>query len=373
MIGPMRINTTKIMKRKPSVAEECLNNILTCENSRSYFCTNINGKYEITNESVRSFVINKLYDIVSSKVAKMDVEYKEILKTKGDYKKYKYFASIEETIKQLKGMINEGEIGIDAGGAMRPIFDAHENLCKDTHVFIDAFRFDIGSVKQYYLAVISSIIYSLGYIITSLINYNTRDGKVEFKLIYKNENILNKNLPHNMYVVMQQFNDDCNSENIKATVNTYKNKKPASARESLEMYGEQVEHEDALLTIAAIIGGIIMLPSIIRYIIYFFMHSKIKLSEYLEQQALFLELNVRRLKNTGTTDKKVIAEQEAIIEKLRAFAVKLSGDKYRVEKEVDREISQEDRVIVKESDDEAKKESKGESSDDSYDDSDILL
>ncbi len=116
-----------------------------------------------------------------------------------------------------------------------------------------------------------------------------------------------------------------------------------------------MRHEVAIpLVLAGVAIGLIMLPAIIRYVIYFFMYSKVKLADYIRTQAFFLELNAKSAKKSGV-DEKYISKQEEYVQQLRDFAAKISADKYATEKIVDKEIAAEDKQVVRDSDDDTRK------------------
>ena len=339
--------------------EDTLNDILTNERSRSFYTTVVteSGKPELTNEGVKSFVLDKLYSIVTQKISKMDVEYQDILKSAGNYQKYRHFQSIDDTVKGLNDLIkNTDKLDKVNVTQLNEIFDCHSNLIKCTKDFSDAFKFNVGTVKQYYLTVVASLIYATGFIVTSMIDYEQRNGNVNYDIVFKNENILERGLPKNMLSIIHQFNEDVRNKVISKSVSMQKNTK--LTRESAT----------AIAIGTAVAVGLVALPALIRYAIYFFMHSKIKLAEYFEAQAAFMELNIRKLEASNIKDKeKIIEKQKKSVEKLLQLAAKISADKYSAEKETQKEIEAEDKQVVKDSDDDAKKQES------QFNDSDILL
>jgi len=357
-------------KPKPEVWTEDFMQILTNEKSRSFFCENVDGKLTVTNESVKSFVLEKLYELVSKKISQLDPDYQEILNTKGDYTKYKYYAIISQTVKSLSSLIKEqkGKMSDISTYQLEEVFKAHDNLVKNVKSIKDAFTYDIVVVKQYYLVVVSSIIYSLGFVVSTMIDYERRDAKVPYDLIFKNVNIMERGLPKNMMSTIQMFNTDIQKGAIIKTVNTMKNKKPSAM---VQKEGAKVSMEFGITTATAlwvgvgIISIIILLP-LIRHLIYFFLHTKVRLSEYCEQQANYLELNIRALRSQGA-DPKIIEKQEKAVKKLQDFAAKLSGDIYNTQKKVDSDIQDEDRDVVREAD------RKEKDSGDDLSDSEVVL
>ena len=349
-------STGAVARNKPTVEtesgsltwENALNDILTNEDSKSFFTSAVGntGKLEITNESVKSFVLDKLYNIVTQKISKMDVDYQEILKTNGQYSKYKYFNSIDETVKLLVDLIKNANEKLDRQSIMQlnEIFNCHANILASEKVFMDAFKFNVGVVKQYYFTVVASLIYATGFIVTSMIDYEQRNGNVNYDIVFKGQNIMERGLPKNMLEIIRQFNEDVKNKVIVKTVTVQKTKKVTKESVSLAVVG-------------AVTVGLLALPALIRYVIYFFMHSKIKLAEYFEAQAAFLELNIRKIKgsNMNPAEKeKLIQKQQVYVDKLQNLAAKISSDKYVAEKEATKEIESEDKQVVKEADEEAK-------------------
>jgi hypothetical protein len=356
--------------KKDIINEEALLEILTNESSKSFFCETINGKLTVTNESVKTFVIDSLYNIISTKISKLDAEYQEIGKSKGDYKRYAHFTSIDETVKALSDLVKEQSSAIspDAQYHLNTIFKAHDNLVKHAKEFKDAFTYDIAAIKQYYIVVIASIIYATGFIVSTMIDYERRNAQIAYDIIFKNVNTLERGLPKNMMATLSQFNSDIRDNKVFKTVNVLKNQKPKAA-----IRREDASYEDFGTGVAVVTAGIIALAvllPLIRHAVYFFLHTKLRLSEYFEQQAAFLELNIRALK-LKNTDSKIIKKQEKAVKTLYEFAAKLSGDKYETEKAVNSEISKEDKEIVSDADKKAREDEDSVQPD--FDESDIML
>ena len=89
--GIAKDKSKKIVNESSTLWDESFNSIFTNEDSRSFFTSMESGKLMVTNEGVKSFVLDKLYNVVTAKISKMDVEYQEIMKTAGSYSKYRNF------------------------------------------------------------------------------------------------------------------------------------------------------------------------------------------------------------------------------------------------------------------------------------------
>jgi hypothetical protein len=100
-----------------------------------------------------------------------------------------------------------------------------------------------------------------------------------------------------------------------------------------------------IMGIKAILGCVIPL---LRSITYFFIHSRVKVSDALAIQAQFLEANANQLKYSDDNmdedrKKKVIARQLKIAEKLRTWSNRLSIDSKKAQKEAERDTENEKR------------------------------
>lgn len=100
-----------------------------------------------------------------------------------------------------------------------------------------------------------------------------------------------------------------------------------------------------LMGIKAILGCVIPL---LRSITYFFIHSRVKVSDALAIQAQFLEANANQLKYSDDNmdedrKKKVIARQLKIAEKLRNWSNKLAIDSKKAQKEAEKDTEKDKR------------------------------
>ena len=100
-----------------------------------------------------------------------------------------------------------------------------------------------------------------------------------------------------------------------------------------------------LMGIKAILGCVIPL---LRSITYFFIHSRVKVSDALAIQAQFLEANANQLKYSDDNmdedrKKKVVARQLKIAEKLRNWSNKLAIDSKKAQKEAEKDTEKDRR------------------------------
>jgi hypothetical protein len=101
----------------------------------------------------------------------------------------------------------------------------------------------------------------------------------------------------------------------------------------------------SLIAIKSLLGCAIPL---LRYITYFFIHSRVKMSDTLAIQAQFLEANASKLQysDVDMTDdkkKKVIDKQIKLAAKLKKWSNKLAIDNKKSEKDAQSDMSKEDK------------------------------
>lgn len=337
---------------------DLIENMCIAEESKSYYAITREGKTVMMESSVKNIILEKLYNLVRDKITKLDPSFQEIYKSNGDITKYKHYTTLDNTIKVINNICNEQKINLSF---LNHVNELYNNLLKNKNLLEDAFRYDVSIVKHYYTMCVSSFIYILSYITSTMIDYERKMEHIDYKVIFNQINIRNNGIPENMQNLIIAFNNDIKSGSIKKSIENMKKVKPSTDSEA----------DAVLITLAvvfSVIATLVIAVPLIRYTISFFLNLKLKIIDFIEEQEAFLALNIKRLK-AQNADKTIVEKQEVWLEKLKSFAAKLSGEKYIAEKKTEKEISDENKVVVKEADSEAK--SSGETS--TPKDLDILL
>jgi len=101
----------------------------------------------------------------------------------------------------------------------------------------------------------------------------------------------------------------------------------------------------SVATSAVVVGTLVAITPVIRELIYYMYHMRMSVSEYLDAQAQFLELNANSLRyndNKSTQGKKktVVSNQERIAKKIRDWSHKFRIKSDTSEKQARKDVSQ---------------------------------
>jgi hypothetical protein len=174
-----------------------------------------------------------------------------------------------------------------------------------------------------YNALVAACVISTSSIIASYMDYAKRIDTIEFKIINTKSN------PGSLCIEnLERFNKSVASGEFSKAINAI------VKSDNMRAVGESV-----VAVTTGIILGIIGIVGGLRYLVHFFYYSRMKLSEYLKIQAMFLELNRNNLKanaNGLPAEKrnKIIDKQQSLINKLLSLSDKIKVNSTMTEKKV---------------------------------------
>jgi len=296
-------------------------------------------------KSIKNIILEKLLKLVSDKIVLLDNDFRDIAKCQGDITKYKNYKLIYDSIKVIT------ELAKQQNALNLPVVKdtilLSENLVKYTKDLKDAFSYDIQPIMHYFTMGVASMIYALTFITTTMIDYERKEGILSYQQVFVKIDSINKGLPKYILQNIEMLNRDLTTGSIKKAVTEAKNYKGSATTEDPDPTLVKI------VTGILIAAAILVSPAIIRWVILFFVNLKIKLREFIDEQSNFLEANILMLKDKNT-DPNIIKKQEEYVTKMKNFSARLAGAKYVAEKDTERQANDEDKVIVKEADQEAK-------------------
>lgn len=248
--------------------------------------------------------------LFNSALKKSHVDFDDIPSSKGDITKYTGYKSMMNSLSQLRQIASTSNMKIPE---LDIIEKAISNVIAYRDVFEKGFKLGKDFIILQYNTVVAACVISTSSVIASYVDFVKRIDNVEFKIINT------KGSAGNICIdSLKTFNKTVASGDFAKVTN------------SVIKTGviESVTVASALAIGAGIIGGSILLVTIIRHLIFYFHYSKQKLSDYLELQATFLEMNKNNLtaKGNGMSPdkvKKVMDKQEKLIQKLMSLSDKL--------------------------------------------------
>ena len=271
-------------------------------------------------------MVTKLFD---SALKRAHVDYGDIPKSNGDITKYSGYANMVESIEVLKKLQEQNKTKIPE---LDIVDRAIGNIVANRNLFETGIKLHKDFAIMLYNTLVSDCVIATSALISSYIDYIKRIDTVEFTIINKKTDVGDIQIQS-----LARFNASVASgEFAKAMnfINKNDNKKIVSEDAASILAGATAlaaKIGGIILIPVAIIAGIVVLVQIIRLGVFYFQESKMKLANYLEMQAMFLELNKNNINAQGynvpaSKKKEILAKQQKLIDRLRNISGKLTAD-----------------------------------------------
>lgn len=265
--------------------------------------------------TVTDETLTRMLKFITDKYNSLD--FSEIEKSAGDIRRFKYREVILENAKILYTIY---QTSTDSGAkkyldVVDAVNQVMEYLDDRRDQFGTLYKAGNGIVQLLYTSMVSACIYSIGALISCTIRFVTTEQDTDCQVLYdeipgsisqihiKNILSISKDLP-----AVSKLLDEFSKSTTRAAM-----------AESVTL--------GAGVAAALVIGGIILLiPRIIvliREVIYSIYYSRVKTSEMLATQIDLLNTNIESLE-AGRGNKKVIARQKKIVQKLQKWQNKVS-------------------------------------------------
>ena len=264
--------------------------------------------FALTEAELNNVNNNMVAKLFKSAIDKSYVDFDDIPESKGDITRYKGYKTMTDTLTTIGDIASRSNIKL---AELDIIQKAISNIIAYREQFEKGFKLNKDFIILQYNTLVAMCVESTTLLMVSLVDYVKRVDKLEFTVVNSKINIggicitnLDK---FNKTVANGDF-----SKVIGAVIKT----------------GAQGFTGMSIAIPAAIIVGSILLVNIIREAIFYFYQSRMKLSDFLKTQALFLELNRNNLEANAAglpaaKKNEIIKKQEKLIVKLRTLADKI--------------------------------------------------
>ena len=288
----------------------------------------LTGLHEEDQSKVLMALTAKLYDQIMNKVD--DIDYGEIPRTKGNITKLSNYENMRECISVITDLFKEYK---QDSAPIDTIRDALDNLVKRSDVFQKAFMVKAEFPIVVYDTIALSVVESLSLMISTCIEFikSPTDDCVDMIL---NNVAVSKTYRHLLFDNLKKFNMSCNNGDVDKAINFMLD----NAKNNF-LGGVGV-------VAGAIVGlGIVMnIIPILRELIYFYYHGRVRFSDYLSVQADLLQINaynVEHNKSLGTTEerKRIANRQLKVVDSLRKVSNTIAIDSATAEKKATVEIT----------------------------------
>jgi len=285
----------------------------------------LNRLNEAEQVEISDKLITKLYQTMLEKYKFVD--FGDIPETKGDITKLPQFQTLRDSI-DLLGELKQ-KAGIVHLAQLDTINTALHNIEHYKNKFMLGFSQDISLIQVLYNTISASIIAGVNILIYTMVDFvKTPGGDFNAALEIQKRS-------HSSDFLLLENLDKFNANVQKGEINKFFD----------TMLNAEKFIGASVATSAVVVGTLVAITPVIRELIYYMYHMRMSVSEYLDAQAQFLELNANSLRyndNKSTQGKKktVVSNQERIAKKIRDWSHKFRIKSDTSEKQARKDVSQ---------------------------------
>lgn len=279
--------------------------------------------------------LTKMMKFITDKYNSID--FSEIEKSAGDIRRFKYTEMIHENATTLRNIYSAST---DPGAAKYiEVTDAITSVLKllseNAQEFTTLYKMGNGIIQLLYTSLVAGCLYSTGTLVSNTIRFITLEGETDCQVMFDE-------IPGTIKHI-----------HIKNILSASKNRKDISELvhrmmiQSKRGVNESVTISGGAIAALAIGGIIFLIPKIIimiREIIYSIYYTRVRVSDMLSMQEQLLRVNIESLES-GRGNKKVIARQKKIADKLEKWKNRIAVKMDTVDKAVKTQKIKEDKSM----------------------------
>lgn len=248
-------------------------------------------------------LVQNLYRVISNRKG---IDFGDIPDSKGDIERVKYYENTIQSLDVLEELFRKNNImepGIEVVrksiGFMK-LYKPH---------FCNGFKYKHDFIMIMYNSLVMAIIDATCVMISSYMEFI-----ISSEPDYTLNHVITKQRSSVSFENLKSFNTVCENGNM-GQIMSYMIKEQKNA----------LMGADVVVT-GVIVFGLLSIVPLIRELIYFYYKSRVKVSEYLELQSQFLEMNKLAVESSNRSPKErkeIAKKQDAIITKMRKMADKI--------------------------------------------------
>lgn len=272
---------------------------------------------EATKIQVTDQVMTEMFKFITDKYNSID--FSEIEKSAGDYKRFKYNQLIESNLQVLENVYrNSTQDGADKFlDTVKQMHELIEFLTTHREEFSYLYKNKVGIAQLIYTSMVSSIVYAVSALIAQTIRFITLEDDDDLSVVYDEMNNAAKNI--HVKNIQHAVNSLDAIEKYLSTV--YRDKKNRLATNESITWASIVAgiSSPVGIAVAAIGATILLLPRIIpfiREVIYSIYYSRVNFAQAIGVQIELIRTNIESLETSGRGTKKIIAKQKNIVRRL---------------------------------------------------------
>lgn len=317
-------------------------------------------------DQLASALTNELYQKIQQDVTK--INYESISRSRGDITRIDNYQILMETLGIMQDLVTQYR---QDSTPVEIVISAEENLRNRKDLFTKAYAINASLPVITYNNIALAIVASVSFLIATCVEYIKDPALGSFSIAIDNVAYA-KNREHLLFKSLGGFNDACASGELDRSLNTIMHKRITneSAYEADVKYDspflspEDIEsdrktvilddeneggiHEDFIFSISrAVIFAVKLLVNVIRGIVYYFFHSKQKVSDFFAVQAELLEMNAYKLQYNSSMDekqrKKIYDKQMKVAAKFHKWSNKFNIDYTTTKRSVENQLNQDEK------------------------------
>lgn len=275
--------------------------------------------------AVNNAMVTNLY---KSAIEKAHIDFDDIPNSKGDVTRYSGYNSMREVITILRELSSKNNVVISE---LDTVETALNNIVAFRESFERGFMVEKDFVVLQYCVLVYACVESTSIIISSYVDFIKRVDREEFTLLKGKDKAGGLCIEN-----LTRFNQAVSKGEYSKVMNNV-----------LENGKEGFLGVDDVLVPVAIVGAVLLIVPLIRELIFAFYYSRMKVSDYLEQQALFLEINSQNVQASSTLSTKrkteVLKKQSSYVTKLRSMSDKIKVQQKLADTEATKKIASENK------------------------------
>lgn len=280
-------------------------------------CTTFKERNEVRalTESQHSKVSNVvLSNLYKSIIEKGHVDFESITVSRGRIGKYDGLENMLASLQIIDEVANKSTIKVRE---VKIIQDAIANIEGCSDLFEKGFRYDKEFIIMTYSSLVLACVEATSGILSSYMDFMKRPDQTQFKVLDS------KGKPHAKLInILENFNNSIKSGEFRRTISYV-----------LETEGNNFVGLTATAAIGkslVFLGGLALIIPAIREIIFMFYYSRMRVSEYLNQQALFVKAHKINVElNSAIPARKrqeILKKQDKMINELTKLSEKIKVD-----------------------------------------------
>lgn len=256
--------------------------------------------------SVNNNLVAKLY---KSAIDKSFIDFEDIPASKGDITKYSGYQDMMQALDVVDRLARKSNVKIPE---VDVVLKAAGNVVALKDIYTKGYALDNNFIMLQYCTIVATCVEATAGIISSYVDFVKQVDSIKFTIVQPKTSVAAISIEN-----LNMFNSSVASGEYSKICNII-----------LKNGNTGIIKESAIIVTAAVITSIVALVALMRHIVFRFYYNRMKLSDYLRMQAMFLEMNktniqAKESKLSPEKKKQVLKKQQDLANSLNKMADKL--------------------------------------------------